>query len=73
MALPEEAINKNRDINNFVHGEWVRSSGPMRDVTNPATGKTIAQVPISTGEEMDQAIAAAKAAFPSWRATPVVT
>ena len=40
------------------------------DVTNPATGETIAQVPISTKADTDAAVAAAHAAFPAWRATP---
>jgi malonate-semialdehyde dehydrogenase (acetylating)/methylmalonate-semialdehyde dehydrogenase len=73
MALLEEPVRQPRTIKNFVDGEWIDSRGPLRDVINPATGKAIARVPISTGAEMDQAIAAARAAFPAWRATPPVS
>ncbi len=73
MAILEEPIRESRTIRNFINGEWVESTGPLRDVINPATGKLIARVPISSGEETKRAIAAAEAAFPVWRATPPVS
>ncbi len=73
MALLEEPVKQTRTVKNFIGGEWVESQGPLRDVVNPATGKTIARVPISTGAEMDRAIAAAREAYPNWRATPPVS
>ena len=42
------------------------------DVHNPATGDVIARTPLSTGEDLDRAVNAAKAAFPAWRDTPPV-
>jgi len=41
-------------------------------VYNPSTGEVIAQAPCCTREEVEAAIAAAAAAFPSWAATPVM-
>nr|WP_240777382.1 aldehyde dehydrogenase family protein [Nonomuraea basaltis] len=41
----------------------------MIDVVNPATGEVIAQVPDGTTADVDQAVAAATAAFPGWAAT----
>ena len=73
MALLEEPVKQPKTVRNFIGGEWVESRGPLRDVVNPATGRPIARVPISTGEEMDQAITAAREAFPAWRATPAVS
>ena len=73
MALLEEPVKETIEIRNYINGEWVKSSGPKRDVINPATGKIIAKVPISTGKETEEAIAAAQAAFPAWRATPPVS
>ena len=73
MALLEEPIRQVITLKNYIGGEWVDSHGPLRDVVNPATGKVIARVPISTGEEMGRAIAAAREAFPAWRATPPVS
>jgi len=72
MALLEEPIKEVRTLKNYIDGEWVESKGEVIDVVNPATYKTIARVPISTGEEMDAAVEAAKAAFPDWRRTTPV-
>jgi malonate-semialdehyde dehydrogenase (acetylating)/methylmalonate-semialdehyde dehydrogenase len=58
------------ELRNYIDGEWVESEGHVEDVVNPATGKTIARVPISTKEETEAAIAAARSAFPEWRRTP---
>lgn len=69
MAFLEEPIKSVKTIKNYVNGEWVESKGKIVDVVNPANCKTIARVPISTKEELDDAVAAAKAAFPDWRRT----
>lgn len=57
---------------NFVDGRWVESSSTkIAERRNPAnTDEIVAAVPLSTREEMKEAIAAAHAAFPAWRATP---
>ncbi len=61
-------------VKNYINGRWVESKAKeTRDVFNPATGELIARTPMSTKEETLQAIAAAKAAFDRWRATPVFT
>jgi malonate-semialdehyde dehydrogenase (acetylating) / methylmalonate-semialdehyde dehydrogenase len=60
-------------LENFVGGRWVPSRAcDFHDVHNPATGETIARTPLSTGAELDAAVAAATKAFPAWRDTPVV-
>jgi malonate-semialdehyde dehydrogenase (acetylating)/methylmalonate-semialdehyde dehydrogenase len=69
MAILEEPIKGIKTVKNYINGEWVDSKGEMVDVVNPATYKTIARVPVSTKEEFDQAVAAAKAAYPEWRRT----
>jgi methylmalonic acid semialdehyde dehydrogenase len=57
---------------NFINGEWVESkSTKIFERRNPANhDDVVARIPLSTREEMKQAIAAAKAAFPAWRDTP---
>ncbi len=70
MALLEEPIKKPLDLKNYIGGEFVRSRGEMQDIVNPATGKVIARVPMSTREEVEQAVEAAKEAYPEWRSTP---
>jgi malonate-semialdehyde dehydrogenase (acetylating) / methylmalonate-semialdehyde dehydrogenase len=45
------------------------TSGRTGPVYNPATGTLAREVDFATSEEVDAAVAAAKAAFPAWRAT----
>ncbi len=56
----------------FVGGAWADSvSSETMDVVNPATGETIARVPASSAEDVDNAVQAAKNALPEWLdATP---
>ena len=72
MALLEAPIKENKVLRNLIDGEWVRSEGPLRDVVNPATQQAIAQVPISTKDEFDEAVASAQDAYADWRRTPPV-
>ena len=69
MALLEEPIKEVKVLKNYIDGEWVDSKGEIVDVINPATCQTISKVPVSTKEEIDAAVEAAKAAFPDWRRT----
>lgn len=60
------------DLRLFVDGAW--ASGEGRDtgpVFNPATGETIAEVPLATAADLDAALAAADRGFAEWRATDV--
>ena len=60
-------------LKNYIDGEWVESKTErLLDVTNPATGEVIGQVPLSTGTEMDAAIKAANDAWWEWRSTPPI-
>jgi len=57
---------------NFINGRWVESrSGRVAERRNPADqNEVVAVSPLSTREEVREAIAAAQAAFPAWRETP---
>ncbi len=58
-------------LQNLIDGELVdASSGETEAVINPATGEEIARMPLSTAEDVDRAVAAAKRAKPGWAATP---
>ena len=58
-------------IKNCINGVWRESPSPdMHDVINPATGETLARVPLADAAEVDAAVSAAAAAFPEWRRTP---
>jgi betaine-aldehyde dehydrogenase len=57
-------------LQNFINGEFVDAvEGQTEEVTNPANGEVIADMPLSTGEDVNRAVAAAKAAFPGWSTT----
>ncbi|MDR1175369.1 MAG: CoA-acylating methylmalonate-semialdehyde dehydrogenase [Treponema sp.] len=57
----------------FINGRFVESATQKyTDAYNPSTGEVIAKVPCCTKEEVEQAIGAAKAAFPVWSGTPVI-
>ena len=50
-----------------VNGEWKESkTDKYMPVTDSSTGEVIAEVPCCTKEEVEEAIAAAQAAFPEW-------
>jgi len=70
MAILEEPIKGVPLLKNYVDGEWVESKGKIIDVVNPVTYKPIAKVGISTEEEINDAVEAAREAFPDWRRTP---
>ncbi|MEV8473316.1 NAD-dependent succinate-semialdehyde dehydrogenase [Ralstonia sp. UNC404CL21Col] len=55
---------------NYISGEWLSATGPLLDVTDPATGNLITRVPDSGADEARAALGAAHAAFPAWRKVP---
>ncbi len=58
-------------VRNYVGGKFVESANPEHvEVTNPATGERLGDVPLGAPKDVDAAVAAAKAAFPAWRDTP---
>ena len=58
-------------IENAVAGKRYVSSSPRRSpVFNPATGEQTAELPLSTLDEINAAVASAKKAQPAWGNTP---
>ena len=61
-------------ITHFINGEHIDTqSGRYADVYNPALGQPVARVALGTTDDVNAAVAAASAAFPSWSATPPLT
>jgi len=55
-------------LKNYINGKWIDSkSSDFLDVENPATGEIIAKVPLSTKEELNDSVNAAKKAFDEWQ------
>jgi aldehyde dehydrogenase (NAD+) len=59
-------------VKNYINGKWVASaSGKSVPNVNPAnTDEVLCHTPLSTRDEAKAAIAAAKEAYPKWKATP---
>jgi malonate-semialdehyde dehydrogenase (acetylating)/methylmalonate-semialdehyde dehydrogenase len=58
-------------LRNYVGGQWkpAGASGALA-VRNPATGSVLAEVPLSTQDDVNAAVAAASEAWQSWRRVP---
>lgn len=64
LKAPEKILN-------YIGGELKASAnGKYIDNVNPATGEVYSYIPDSTTQDVEEAVAAAKAAFPAWSATP---
>src|SRR5256714_58937 len=59
-------------LQNFIDGAFVDASATATlPIVNPATGEELAQAPVSSREDVDRAVAAARKAFDAWsRTTP---
>jgi acyl-CoA reductase-like NAD-dependent aldehyde dehydrogenase len=53
------------EVRNYVGGRFVAGGHDFLDVYNPSDGEVISRVPLSSREEVDAAVASAKAAFPA--------
>jgi acyl-CoA reductase-like NAD-dependent aldehyde dehydrogenase len=60
-----------KTFKNYIDGEWVdAASGETFESTSPANGDTIGVFPKSGPEDVERAVAAAKAAYEEWRLFP---
>src|SRR6266513_2275751 len=65
------AILGAKKFKNYIDGEWAdAASGATFESTSPANGETIGAFPKSGLEDVDHAVAAAKAAYEEWRLVP---
>ncbi len=55
----------------YINGEWVRPNRAEHLIINPATELPIAKISMGNAEDVDAAIAAAKAAFDEYSQTPI--
>jgi malonate-semialdehyde dehydrogenase (acetylating)/methylmalonate-semialdehyde dehydrogenase len=58
-------------LTNYIAGEWrpAGSEAQLLDVVSPASGDVLARVPLSTPDDLDAAVEAARRALPQWRGT----
>lgn len=56
---------------NYINGEWTASKNSrFTEIINPANGSVLGKVLLSTSKDVDNAVAAAKAAQKKWRLVP---
>jgi len=56
----------------FINGQWVAPKGSQtHDVINPATEAVVATISLGSRDDVNDAVAAAKAAFPAFAATSI--
>ena len=60
------------DLGLYIDGNWRRGEGrDTHKVINPATGETLAELPLATSADLDEALAATARGFAIWRKTDV--
>ncbi|RDW69993.1 hypothetical protein BP5796_08390 [Coleophoma crateriformis] len=68
-AISEERVSFTT-FHNVVNNQ-LRSSKTMTQGINPTTGETLWDVPVATEADFNEAVTAARKAFPSWSKTPI--
>ncbi len=63
---------KYKATQNFINGKMINAQTEKNlDVVSPVDGTLLSTVPLSTAQDLDNAVAAARAAFPGWSKTPI--
>jgi malonate-semialdehyde dehydrogenase (acetylating)/methylmalonate-semialdehyde dehydrogenase len=71
-ARPAKDVDTANVIGHFINGQDVADANRPEPVTNPATGEVTRHVAMASRQTVEEAIAAADAAFPAWRDTPPI-
>jgi malonate-semialdehyde dehydrogenase (acetylating)/methylmalonate-semialdehyde dehydrogenase len=59
---------KYSQVTNCINGEQISGNGQMLEVFSPLNGQVISEVPLSSADVVDEAVTAAREAFPAWSA-----
>lgn len=63
---------KYNPLQNYIGGNFINSvTDKTLNVVSPLNGEQLSTVPLSTAMDLDNAVAAAKKAFPTWSRTPI--
>src|SRR6266513_5490648 len=59
-------------VQNYINGAFTDASSQRKlNVISPVDGNFLSTVPMSTARDLDAAVKAAKAAFPTWSKMPI--
>ena len=65
-------MNSSSELGIYINGSWRRGEGrDVHNVVNPATGAVIAELPLATAADLDEALEATAKGFAHWRAVDV--
>jgi malonate-semialdehyde dehydrogenase (acetylating)/methylmalonate-semialdehyde dehydrogenase len=56
------------EVKNYIDGKFERNGQNSMEVISPLDGNVISTLPLSTTQDVDAAVQAAKRAFPAWSA-----
>jgi len=59
-------------VGHLINGEMINDAARTQPVYNPSTGEVSKEVALASVATVEQAIAAAQAAYPAWRNTPPI-
>jgi malonate-semialdehyde dehydrogenase (acetylating)/methylmalonate-semialdehyde dehydrogenase len=59
------------EVKNYVSGKFTNGTNKTMEVLSPLTGKVISTVPLSSANDLDEAVKSAQAEFPTWSSTPI--
>ncbi len=59
------------ETRNYIAGKFTMNAKRSLEVISPSDGKVISTVPMSSREDLDQAVQAARLAFPAWSSMPI--
>ncbi len=63
---------KYAELTNYIGGKDIKSqSNRFLEVISPIDGNLLSRVPMSTADDLDAAVQAAKAALDGWSKTPI--
>ena len=71
MTAAPAASPKYSTARNYIGGRPGAAGPRLLEVINPSDGSLLAQVSLSSAQDVDEAVAAAAAAAPAWSATPI--
>ncbi len=61
-----KTITKQPEVKNYINGKFDRNGQKSMDVLSPSDGSKISTLPMSTTDDVNAAVHAAKKAFPAW-------
>lgn len=68
LKQERQSVKSKYEVQHFINGHTVSSQGRKLDIYNPATGLVSGFLNVADLKTVDQAVQAAKAAFPAWSA-----